>query len=81
MHADAASGGREDRSPDDALRRIEERVQQVRNLGPFKVHRHEDGRFRCELEKPLAELTPGEIRQVLATLESLAGALRSELEG
>lgn len=64
----------------DALRRIEERVRQVQDLGPFEVHRREDGRFQCELEKPIRELTGSELRQVLATLESLADALRSRLE-
>lgn len=67
--------------PDEALRRIEERVQQVRDLGSFHVRRREDGRFYCELTEPISELEPGEIHQVLTTLESLADAIRSQLEG
>lgn len=66
--------------PHDALRRIEERVQRVRDLGPLDIDRREDGRFHCRLEEPISELTESETRQALDTLESLSEALRRHLE-
>ena len=66
--------------PDRVLQRVEERVQKVRHLEPFRFSRREDGRFQCELEKPIRDLEPEEIRQALSVLDSLTGALRARLE-
>lgn len=66
--------------PDRVLKRVEERVQKVRHLEPFRFSRREDGRFTCELEKPVHELETEEIREALAVLDSLIGALRARLE-
>ncbi len=69
----------DEHGPDEALRHIVERVEKIRDLGPFEIDRHEDGRFRCELQKPLRELTADEARQVLSTLEALSDAVRRHL--
>lgn len=66
--------------PEAALRRIEERVQRVRDLDSFHFSRREDGRFQCELETPLEELTRDEVEEALAALETLSAALRTRLE-
>lgn len=66
--------------PEGALRRIEQRVQRVRDLDAFHFSRREDGRFRCELETPIEELTRDELEEALAALETLSSALRSRLE-
>lgn len=66
--------------PEAALRRIERRVQRVRDLDAFHFSRREDGRFRCELKKPIEELPPDELEGALTALETLSAALRSRLE-
>lgn len=73
-------GGSGDHDPHEALRRIEERVRRVQDLGPFEIDRREDGRFRFELETPLSELDAEELRRGLDVLESLTEALREQLE-
>ena len=74
------AGGSEAPDPEGVLRRVEERVQKVRHLEPFRFSRREDGRFQCELEKPLHDLGAEEIRHALSVLDSLTGALRARLE-
>lgn len=59
-----------------ALDRLEERVREVRHLHPFSLSRREDGRFACELQKPLSELTEEEGRAAADALEELARAIR-----
>lgn len=66
--------------PESALRRIEHRVQRVQDLDAFHFSRREDGRFRCELETPIEELTRDELKEALTALETLSAALRSRLE-
>ncbi len=66
--------------PEAALRRIEERVQRVRDLDSFHFSRREDGRFQCELETPIADLTRDEIEEALNALDTLSAALRGRLE-
>lgn len=75
--------GREDepREADVTLERVEERVRKVRHLDPFHFSQREDGRFRCELVKPIHELQPAEVREALAVLEALSEVLRERLEG
>lgn len=59
-----------------ALRRLERRVLDVRHLKAFEVSRKEDGRFSCELVKPLSELTEEEARCAAEALEDLARLIR-----
>lgn len=66
--------------PDAALRRIEERVQRVRDLDSFHFSRREDGRFQCELETPVDELTQEELEEALRALDTLSTALRRRLD-
>lgn len=73
--------GRDDR-PDEAdlmLERVEERVRKVQHLDPFHFSQRDDGRFRCQLERPVAELRATEIREALTVLEALADLLRERL--
>lgn len=63
-----------------ALDRLEERVQEVRHLHPFRMSRREDGRFTCELAKPLSELSPEEAQAAARHLEDLARAIREAVE-
>lgn len=63
-----------------ALDRLEERVQDVRHLHPFEMSRREDGRFRCELKKPLSELTRRERLATAEALEEMARLLRRAAE-
>lgn len=75
--------GRDDpgsRSRGRSLKEIEERVQKVRHLEPFSMTVRDDGRFSCQLEKGLDELTTAQTRKVLHTLEELADRLRRHLE-
>lgn len=74
MGPDDQRGGR-DRA-DEALERLEKRVRHVRHLQPFEVSMREDGRFTCELGKPLTELTPSEGRAAARALEELAEFIR-----
>lgn len=55
---------------------LEKRVRKVWHLDPFRINVREDGRFRCELDKPPEELTPEEARRVLEAMESLLDRLR-----
>lgn len=59
-----------------ALERLERRVRDVRHLDPFEISRREDGRFSCDLQKPLADLTAGEGRALARALEELAEEIR-----
>lgn len=70
----------EPREADLTLERVEERVRKVQHLEPFHFSQREDGRFRCELGKPIHELRPAEIRKVLSVLDTLAEVLREQLE-
>lgn len=70
----------EPREADRTLERVEERVRKVQHLDPFHFSQREDGRFRCELEKPIHELRPAEIREALAVLDTLSRVLREQLE-
>ena len=63
-----------------ALDRLEERVRDVRHLQAFTISRREDGRFTCELAKPLSELSPEEARVAARHLEDLARAIREAVE-
>lgn len=63
-----------------ALDRLEERVREVQHLHPFEMSRREDGRFSCEMKKPLSELTPEEARAAAQALEEVAGLLRKAVE-
>lgn len=63
-----------------ALDRLEERVRDVHHLHPFSVSRREDGRFSCELTRPLSELSPREARSAARALEELARAIREAAE-
>ena len=65
---------------DRVLKRVEQRVQKVQHLDPFRFSRREDGRFQCELEKPVRELDAEELRHALSVLDRLAGALRARLD-
>lgn len=64
-----------------ALDRLEERVQEVQHLQPFSISRREDGRFSCELTKPLSELSGREARAAADALEELARVLRERVGG
>lgn len=64
----------------EALERLEQRVRGVRHLSPFEISRREDGRFSCELQKPLSELTAEESRALAEALEELAGEIRAAAE-
>lgn len=64
-----------------ALDRLEARVREVQHLHPFEMSRREDGRFVCELTKPLSELSPREARAAADALEGLADLLRQVAEG
>lgn len=67
-------------APDHVLERVERRVRKVQHLEPFRFSERGDGRFKCELEKPIQELQPEEIRHALEVLESLTNVLRAQLE-
>lgn len=69
------------RREEQALNRLESRVREVQHLHPFEMSRREDGRFVCELSKPLSELSPPEARAAADTLEELAALLREVAEG
>lgn len=69
-------GGGDRERADEALERLEERVQHVRHLHPFEVSMREDGRFTCELSRPISTLTLEEVRMVARALEDLAEAVR-----
>lgn len=72
-----AEGGGDDRErAEEALERLEDRVRHVRHLQPFEVSKRDDGRFACELGKPLSELTPAEARSLARALEELADLVR-----
>lgn len=64
-----------------ALDRLEERVQEVQHLQPFSISRREDGRFSCELTKPPSELSGREARAAADALEELARVLRERVGG
>jgi len=66
--------------PEEALDHVLERVRNVRHLGAFEVTHREDGRFRCELQKPLNSLTRQEAHEAAAALEELARLLRKAPE-
>lgn len=70
----------EERRTHRALGRLEQRVREVRHLRPFQLSEREDGRFACELSKPIHELTPDERRATAAALEKLAAAIRGTLD-
>lgn len=59
-----------------ALHRLGRRVRDVRHLGPFELSRKADGRFRCELTKPISSLSSEEALQAAEALEELAAAIR-----
>lgn len=61
---------------EEALHRLGRRVRNVRHLGPFELSRKADGRFRCELMKPISSLSSEEARQAAEALEELAAAIR-----
>lgn len=63
-----------------ALDRLEERVQDVRHLHPFVMSRREDGRFRCELKKPLSELSRDERLAAAEAMEEVARLLREAVD-
>lgn len=63
-----------------ALDRLEARVREVQHLHPFEMSRREDGRFVCELTKPLSELSAREARAAADALEGLADLLRQVAE-
>lgn len=65
---------------EEALDRLEERVRDVRHLHPFEMSQREDGRFRCELKKPLSELTRKERLATAEALEEMARLLRRAAE-
>lgn len=69
-------GGDASRREEEALNRLESRVREVQHLQAFEMSRREDGRFVCELTKPLDELSPREARAAADALEKLAGLLR-----
>lgn len=66
--------------PEAALRRVERRVQRVRDLDSFHFSRRDDGQFYCELETPVEELTQDELEEALTALDTLSAALRKRLE-
>lgn len=63
-----------------ALDRLGRRVRNVRHLGPFELSRKADGRFRCELMKPISALSTEEARSAADALEELAAAIREVAE-
>lgn len=66
--------------PEAALRRSEKRVQRVRDLDAFHFSRREDGRFHCELQTAVEELSGEELKEALTALDTLSAALRSRLK-
>lgn len=69
-------GDRQEKTPDDALERLTERVREVQDLQAFEATRREDGRFTFELQKPLVSLSPQEAREAAEELEKLAELVR-----
>lgn len=65
---------------EEALEHVMERVRNVRHLGAFEVTHRDDGRFTCELQRPLSRLSRKEAREAAAALEELARLLREAAE-
>ena len=57
-------------------RDLKERVRKVRHLGPVEFSIREDGRFRCELTRPMDELSPEDAKQLIRALEPIMENLR-----
>lgn len=63
-----------------SLEGMEERVRKVRHLDPFHLSEREDGRFTCQLDRPVDELKAEEARAAAKAMESLAARLRARAE-
>lgn len=59
---------------------LEERVRKVQHLDPFQFSLRQDGRFICQLEKPVEELSPEQARAAIGVLEQLLERLREQAE-
>lgn len=72
------SGG-EEPTHEEALRSVEQRVQRVRHLDPFRFSRRDDGRFQCGLEKPVEQLSAEETREALQVLGEIRDVMERHL--
>lgn len=72
--------GREEHAHEEALRSVEERVQRVQHLAPFRFSKREDGRFHCGLEKPIDELSADETREALSVLGEIRELMQGHLD-
>lgn len=65
------------RNPDD----LAERVRKIRHLDPFRIGVRPDGRFSCELDRPIEEISPDEARRIVESLEPIVERLRRRAAG